>query len=110
MSNLSSEAVMRLPSLFQSPYVTFFPCLEIHGIFLFVLRLKNTTEPFSEPIARTGCVVDHEIKEALSLVLASSISYSYLYPIDQIETVADAVRIASESLSLSHSSASMRGA
>jgi hypothetical protein len=50
----------------------------MQGIFLFVLRLKKTTEPFSEPIASTGCVIDHEMKEALSLVLASSISYSYL--------------------------------
>lgn len=81
----------------------------MQGIFRFVFLLKKTTEPFSEPIASTGCVEDHEMKEALSFVLASSISYSERWPIDQIETVADAVRMANESLSLSHSSASIRG-
>ena len=31
---LSSEPEMRLPSLLQSPQVTFLPCFEMHGIFL----------------------------------------------------------------------------
>jgi hypothetical protein len=84
--------------------VTFLPCFEMHGILRFVLRLKNTTEPFSEPIARTGWVMDQEMKEALSLLLASSTSWKVRYRMDQIETTGEAVRIANESLSLSHCS------
>ena len=75
--SLSSEAVIRLPSLFQSPIMTFLPCFEMQGILRFVLRLKKTTEPFSEPMERTGCVIDHDMKEALSFLLASSISWNW---------------------------------
>jgi hypothetical protein len=49
-------------------------------------------------------VMDQEMKEALSLLLASSTSWKVRYRMDQIETTGEAVRIANESLSLSHCS------
>ena len=84
--------------------MTFLPCLDIQGILRFVFLLKNTTEPFSEPIPKTGWVIDQQINEALSLLLARSISWKLRERTDQMDTIGDAVRIARESLSLSHSS------
>ena len=104
VSKRSSDPVIRLPSLFQSPVMTFLPCLDIQGILRFVFLLKNTTEPFSEPIPKTGWVIDQQINEALSLLLARSISWKLRERTDQMDTIGDAVRIARESLSLSHSS------
>jgi hypothetical protein len=34
VSILSAEQEIKFPSTLQSPYVTFLPCFEMHGIFL----------------------------------------------------------------------------
>ena len=49
-------------------------------------------------------MIDQQINEALSLLLARSISWKLRERTDQMDTIGDAVRIARESLSLSHSS------
>ena len=77
---LSSAPVIRMPSEFQYPVFTFLECFPTQGILRWFCLLKNTKDPFSVPMAKTGLVEDHFMNDAKSFLEGISISVTLLVP------------------------------